>query len=286
MKKRFYRLLKLIIVATLLLPFVSCSNNAFKTDKSGLKYKFIVEHKDSIQADVGDILLLSMKYTNDKDSVISESDYFRMQLDKLTPNIASIQNGLALMHVGDSAIFVVDAKTFYNENRKQKLPSFLKSGSKLTFYIKLIGTKSYQEFEQERRSLRSSNSHDEQELLNQYLKRGNITVKPTQSGLYYVEKLKGKGRKPQPGRKVVINYLAYFIDGKIFDSTYKRNKPFEFTYGVGEVIQGLDEGISKMREGGRATIIIPSYLAYGNKQHGPVPPFSTLIFEVELLRVQ
>ncbi len=283
---KYYFLLKFVIITILFLPFVSCNNSGFKTDKSGLKYKFIVENKDSLQPEIGDILVLSMKYTTDKDSIIDETDYFRMQLNEPTNEGAGIQNGLALMHVGDSAVFIVDAKLFYNKNRKEKLPTFIKPGSKLTFYIKLFNVISYKEFEQERRSLRSSNSKEEEELLNQYIKNTNITVKPTQTGLYYVETLKGKGKSPQPGKKVIINYMGYFIDGKIFDSTYKRHKPFEFSFGVGDVIQGLDQGISKMKEGGRATLIIPSYLAYGDKKHGPVAPYSTLIFEVELLRVE
>ncbi|MCK5822443.1 MAG: FKBP-type peptidyl-prolyl cis-trans isomerase [Bacteroidales bacterium] len=277
---------KLLILTTLILIFVSCNKTGFKTDKSGLEYKFIVENKDSVKPEIGDILVLRMKYTTEKDSVIDENNYFRMQLKEPLNEMPSIQNGLAMMHTGDSAVFIVDAKTFYNINRKQKLPQFLKSDSKLTFYIKLIKVLSYEKFEQERRSLKISNRDKEEELLIQYLKNTNVTVEPTQSGLYYVETLKGKGKKPKPGKKVLINYMGYFVDGKIFDSTYKRRKPFEFSFGVGDVIQGLDEGISKMREGGKAKIIIPSYLAYGDKQQGPVAPYSTLIFEVELLRVE
>ncbi|RLD60787.1 MAG: hypothetical protein DRJ01_09115 [Bacteroidetes bacterium] len=277
---------KLIILLFVALSIFSCSKNGFKTDKSGLKYKFIVENKDSIKPEIGDILVLRMKYTTENDSVIDKNEYFRMQLKEPVIDRPSIQDGLAIMHVGDSAIFIVDAKTFYNINRKQKLPKFLNSDSKLTFYIKLIDVLSYKDFEQERRSLKISNRDKEEELLKQYLKNTNVNVEPTQSGLYYVETLKGKGKSPQPGKKVLINYIGYFIDGKIFDSTYKRRKPFEFSFGVGDVIQGLDEGISKMREGGKARIIIPSYLAYGDKQQGPVAPYSTLIFEIELLSVE
>jgi FKBP-type peptidyl-prolyl cis-trans isomerase len=286
MKTKFYFLSKFVIVIILFLSFVSCNKGGFKTNKSGLKYKFIVENKDSLKPEIGDILVLRMKYTTENDSVIDENNYFRMQLKEPVAEKPSIQDGLALMHTGDSAVFIVDAKTFYNINREQQLPKFLKSDSKLTFYIKLIDVLNYKEFEQERRTFKVSDSDKEEELLNQYLKNTNVTVEPTQSGLYYVETLKGKGKSPKPGKKVMINYLAYFVDGKVFDSTYKRHKAFEYSYGVGDVIQGLDEGISKMREGGEAIIIIPSYLAYGDKQKGPVAPYSTLIFEVELIWVE
>ncbi|MEA3443429.1 MAG: FKBP-type peptidyl-prolyl cis-trans isomerase, partial [Bacteroidota bacterium] len=74
-------------------------------------------------------------------------------------------------------------------------------------------------------------------------------------------------------------------DGDIFDSSIKRNKELKFILGSDQIIQGLNEGIAKMKEGGKARLIIPSILAYGEKQVGPIPPFSTLIFEVELLKV-
>jgi FKBP-type peptidyl-prolyl cis-trans isomerase len=98
--------------------------------------------------------------------------------------------------------------------------------------------------------------------------------------------LKGTGIKATAGRKVTIHYTGKFIDGQIFDSSYERNKPFTFTLGALEVIPGLEEGVSLMQVGGKARLIIPSFLAYGEKQIGPIPPFSTLIFEIELLSVE
>ncbi|MCF6184979.1 MAG: FKBP-type peptidyl-prolyl cis-trans isomerase, partial [Bacteroidales bacterium] len=73
---------------------------------------------------------------------------------------------------------------------------------------------------------------------------------------------------------------------KQFDSSYDRNEPFEFTLGRGQVIKGWDEGISYMKKGGKATLIMPSSLAYGASGAGSIPPYTSLIFEVELIDVK
>jgi peptidylprolyl isomerase len=76
-------------------------------------------------------------------------------------------------------------------------------------------------------------------------------------------------------------------DGTIFDSSYKRNQPFVFTYGVGQVIRGWEEGLATMRVGGKRYLRIPPELAYGSRGAGGViPPNATLDFEVELLAIQ
>ena len=77
------------------------------------------------------------------------------------------------------------------------------------------------------------------------------------------------------------------LDGTIFDSSFKRNQPIDFTLGVGQVIKGWDEGISLLCVGEKATFIIPGDLAYGKSGAGGViPPDATLIFDVELISVE
>ena len=125
-------------------------------------------------------------------------------------------------------------------------------------------------------------------MIQQYLKDNKITAKPTASGLYYVEKVKGTGAKAAKGKKVKVHYTGKLFNGKVFDSSLNRKpvQPFEFTLGQGQVISGWDEGIALMNAGGKATLIIPSKLAYGERGAGnDIPAYSPLVFDVELISV-
>jgi peptidylprolyl isomerase len=131
-----------------------------------------------------------------------------------------------------------------------------------------------------------ANKGQEGALMSKYLKDKNITAKPTASGLIYVEKVKGTGTRAIAGKKVKVHYTGTLLDGSKFDSSRDRNEPFEFNLGQGQVIKGWDEGIAMMNVGGKATLVIPSSIAYGDRDMGKIPPFSTLVFDVELLDVK
>jgi len=108
----------------------------------------------------------------------------------------------------------------------------------------------------------------------------------TDSGLKYVEVEVGSGAVPKKGDKVAVHYTGQLEDGTTFDSSHARGEPIEFTLGVGQVIAGWDEGIGMMKEGGKATLIIPPQLGYGDRGIGGIiPPDAVLIFDVELVSV-
>ncbi len=105
----------------------------------------------------------------------------------------------------------------------------------------------------------------------------------TSSGLMYVIHEPGSAEKPASGTNVTVHYSGYLTDGTKFDSSKDRNQPFQFACGQRRVIAGWDEGIPLLGKGGKATLIIPYFLAYGERGQGPIPAFATLIFDVELL---
>lgn len=106
----------------------------------------------------------------------------------------------------------------------------------------------------------------------------------TDSGLYYSITKEGTGATPPKGSQVSVHYKGTLVDGTVFDSSYQRNQPIDFSVGVGQVIPGWDEGIMLLNKGAGARFVIPSHLAYGAQGAGGViPPNATLIFEVELV---
>lgn len=108
-------------------------------------------------------------------------------------------------------------------------------------------------------------------------------VQVTPSGLQYKVIKQGKGAVPTTTDKVSVHYRGTLIDGTEFDSSYKRNKPTEF--GVTQVIKGWTEALTMMPVGSKWELYIPQELAYGSRNQGQIKPFSTLIFEVELLDI-
>ncbi len=100
-----------------------------------------------------------------------------------------------------------------------------------------------------------------------------------------VDTVIGMGDEALPGNTVVVHYKGMFTDGRVFDTSLTRNEPFQFVLGGGGVIKGWDEGIVGMRVGGKRTLTVPSELGYGANDYGPIPGGSTLIFEIELLKV-
>jgi FKBP-type peptidyl-prolyl cis-trans isomerase len=109
----------------------------------------------------------------------------------------------------------------------------------------------------------------------------------TPSGLRYKILQAGNGKKAEKGNNVSVHYKGQLIDGQVFDSSYQRKQPIDFTIGVGQVISGWDEGIQLLKVGDKARFVIPSDLAYGSRGAGGViPPDATLIFDVELMDVK
>ena len=109
----------------------------------------------------------------------------------------------------------------------------------------------------------------------------------TESGLRYKMIQKGNGKKAENGKTVSVHYSGSLENGKVFDSSYTREKPIEFPLGQGNVIEGWDEGIALLQVGDKARFVIPSHLGYGSRGAGGViPPNATLVFDVELMDVK
>jgi FKBP-type peptidyl-prolyl cis-trans isomerase len=267
--------LSLIVTAFATAIFAACTSG-FNTTPSGLEYKIIIANTDAPQPAVGDIVAIRLTCRNQQGQTVDETPLFKMQLKATPAGQPSVEEGLLMMHRGDSADFRLQAR-FYGNNQT------LTNDSLLTVSVKMVDVISREEYERDREAARIAGEREEDQLLNEYLQKNNIDIEPTMSGLYFIETEKGTGPAPISGKMVAIHYEAYFLNGQSFNSSYSRREPLKFKLGARDVIQGLEEGVARMRRGGRATLIIPSALAYGDQQVGPVPPFATLIFEVWLV---
>jgi len=106
----------------------------------------------------------------------------------------------------------------------------------------------------------------------------------TPSGLVYQDLVLGTGAVPQPASTVRVHYRGSLVDGTVFDDSHERNSPV--VQRLDGFIAGWQEGLARMRAGGKARLVIPPELAYGDRPVGSIPPGSTLVFELELLDVQ
>jgi len=284
------------IIRILLIAFTisSCSNDKysdFETDKSGLRYKIVKESESKQFSKTGDILELKLIYKNSNDSVLFNSDElrkpFRMQIEKKSHHGGSFEDALQLLNTGSRALFIISADSFYTKTLGKKLPAEVMKGSNLIFDICIVKKLNKTEVEEERKLMTESAKQLEDNLMKQFIDDNKIKEVPKFSGLYIIEQEVGTGRAVKSGDILMVNYTGMFVNGKIFDSSFKRREPFVFTIGQGNVIQGWEEGFMNMKTGAKARFIIPSHLAYGKEGYGSIiPPYSCLIFDVELLKIK
>lgn len=117
-----------------------------------------------------------------------------------------------------------------------------------------------------------------------YTAQKNLGYTVTTSGLGYKIAQLGQGKKPEAGKKVSVHYKGYLENGTVFDSSFERNQPIDFTLGAGQVIKGWDEGIQLFPVGSKGTLRIPAELGYGKRGAGNmIPPDATLFFDIEVI---
>ena len=114
--------------------------------------------------------------------------------------------------------------------------------------------------------------------------QSETNARTTETGLTIIDLVLGEGDEAESGQTVTVNYTGMLENGEQFDTSYGR-APFPFPLGGGRVIKGWDEGVAGMKVGGKRKLVIPPELGYGSRNMGPIPANSTLIFEVELLKV-
>ncbi|HPH82027.1 MAG TPA: FKBP-type peptidyl-prolyl cis-trans isomerase [Flavobacteriales bacterium] len=294
--------------------FSSCDSSrhkGFEETEDGLYYQFHRQDEAGKSPQIKDILYTHMslsikgKGEEAKDSLLFDSFSFPdypegIKFIQLSAPAfkGDVMEGLAMMHIGDSASFIVSADSFFLiSNKLDKLPPGLNAGDELLFNISLVEIQSEAETLKRLEALRSQMNTQQKGMMDkmqaeepaaieEYLKRKNLKGSPSASGMYFFETAKGNGPLAKKGQKVTMQYTGYLLNGKKFDSSFDHGEPFTFKLGAGEVIAGWEEGVAMMHVGSSATFVIPSVLGYGSNGQGPIPPFSPLVFEVQLMKAE
>lgn len=276
------------VLAIALLASSCSSKYEGYSHKNGIYYKLITIGDTVNPPHAGDYVTTQLRYATDRDSTFfSGNRTFQLTAPEFK---GSIDECFLMLSAGDSASFIIDAEKFFLKTLQCPMPSFLKRGDNIRIDIRMSDIRTEDQYRRDKEEfLKWIEDFGEYEklVLRNFIEKQKIDVEPTESGMYFITLEPGNGKPVEYGDIVTVHYEGRFLNGRFFDSTVKRNQPFEFVYGTElQVIAGLEDAIGRMREGQRALVILPSYLAWGEKgsSTGIIPPFTTVIYEVELLK--
>ena len=275
------------VVCTITTVIYSCSSNKFSdytTDENGTKYIVHYRGNDTTKAVEEEIVTVNLVYRLE-DSTLFNSRTLEdaMKFPVIKPMFeGDLYDALTLMGSGDSLTVVVVADSFYMKTAElPELPNFVEPGSNIYYDVKLLNHQSMAEFQLELDSIDKESSKQERALLQEYLIKNNINIDPTPSGLYFMPLVKGRGVRPDTGNMCQVYMSVRQLDGtQLFDNFEDRAVDVEF--GKNFDTKGFMEGLSMLRVGGSAELIVPSWIGVGNMGRESVPPFTTLIYKIKL----
>lgn len=281
--------------ALLVAVVAACGKNRQQVTQNGLKYQIHEQSEETRKGKVGDILTLHLTLMNNKDSILrdthKEGAPFQMLL-QVPPFKGSYEEGLTLLSKGDSATFYVSADSLFTK-AMQPFPPGVQKGTDIGIAVKMLNIQSEEEYKKTQAADFEKQKGIDAKVIENYVAKNGLAgkVQKTESGVNYVVTQPGTGATPGRGDVVSVHYTGKLLNGKVFDGSrvnpQMQGRPLQFPIGVGQVIPGWDEGVMKLHKGEKATLVIPSVLAYGPRGNGPsVPPNSVLVFDVELVDFQ
>ena len=284
------KFLLLIVLSTCI---ISCDYFSkypgYSKTESDIYYQLIKFGESSEKAKPGDYLTVDIVYKTINDSVFFEGRR-KLQITELSfPG--AIEECFLMLAEEEKASFIISANDFFTKTLETTLPSFIYEGDPMKVDIDVIDVQTEEEYIMEKEAFLhwiEDFGDYEQVILRQYVEQKKIDIPPTETGLYHIVLNEGIGEKVFIGDTVTVHYEGKFFNGKFFDSTKRRNSPFKFVYGrKWQVIEGLEEAIGRMVEGERALFILPSQIGFGEtgSSTGIIPPYTSTLFDVELLEV-
>jgi len=286
--KRNFIPFTLFIASIVLISACSGKYPGFEQADNGTYYKVHHKGNDSLEPKKGDWVTVLLDYglkdtTLFKGSTLKEPLNFPM----IEPMFeGDLYAGLSLMGKGDSMTFVIVADSFFYITAKEKqLPTGIKPGSPMYYNVKLLdyitSNEHLAEKEQEKELLRQK----ENEILTEYIKEQKITETPLESGLYFIPLKKSNGRMADTGEMCQIYIKVSTLGGKLLYDNFNK-EPMDVEFGKKFDTQGLMEGIGLLHLGEKARLIVPSSIGVGETGWEGVAPFTTVIYEVQLLQIR
>lgn len=282
-----------IVLAAIIFTFNACDYFSkypgYDKTKSGIYYKLIKFGESSEKAKPSDYITADIVYKTIDDSVFFEGRR-KLQITEPTFN-GAIDECFLMLAEDEKASFIISANDFFKKTLETTLPDFIHEEDPMIVDIDVVDIQTEDEYFMEKEAFLhwiEDFGDYEKVILRQYIDQQEIEKEPTESGLYHLTLEQGNGERVFVGDTVTVHYEGKFLNGKFFDSTKRRNSPFQFVYGrKWQVIPGMEEAIGRMEEGERALFIIPSQIGFGEtgSSTGIVPPYTSTLFEVELIEV-
>lgn len=275
MKKHIY-----ILAAMAALFTAACGN--FKTASNGVKYRVIKSGDGEANADTTSLLFANYSIAIEStDSILKES-YTANQPSYIPVFEPTMKTVLQTLVKGDSALLLINADSFFLNSFGQPRPEWIKAGDNIKFIITVNDIFSKEQMRaKEMEEIRSLSAKDSADFNAAVASMPNA-IKTT-NGVVYTEIKPGTGAGVKKGDKVKVLYKGTLLNGQVFDENLQNG--IEVSVGLQQVIPGWDEMLSAMKLGQKVKAIIPWSLAYGRSGSGPIPPFSSLVFEMELIKI-
>ncbi|MFW5645136.1 MAG: FKBP-type peptidyl-prolyl cis-trans isomerase [Bacteroidota bacterium] len=241
-------------------------------------------------ANTGDFILLDINYATMDDSVFFKAR--RMLKLESSPYEGSVNTALMQLSKGDSAALILNAEKFFNYTLGREIPDFLKEEEKIKINVRIQNVQTPEDFEKEKAMFLKWVEEfqlSEIDRISRYLNENQIDIELESNGIYFLSWEKGTGPPVEKGKHIWIHYEGKFLNGEFIDSSKRRNVPLDFIYGNEMyLIKGLEYAVGRMREGGKAMVLIPSELGFGpsGSAFGIVPPYTAMIYLIEVIKVK
>ena len=302
------RIIPIALLGAAAISGTGCKNDGGFKKIKGISYK-IVKDVPGKNAQVGDIVEFNI--IAKADTMELGNSYKQQGGKPAVMQVQDVKNSgqwqavLPMLSAGDSALVEVSCDTILKSipPNQQQLPPWLKKGKKIVINVSVVSVKSKDDFQKEmtakqeqEKALADADKQKQMPIddatLQQYFTKNNIKAEKLPSGVYYTIQKPGSGANIAKGQTATVKYTGKTLAGKIFDSNVDtaishHGDPLIFKVGVGQMIPGFDDAMTSLKKGSKATIYLPSPLAYGKQSpSADVPPNSILIFDVEVTDVK